>query len=209
MSIPREVHAVWVGGQPPVKEQRLLELNAKLFSGAGYKFKVWTESEIRDLLSNSPELISHMNHIYSIKKFAFLSDIVKTYILFNFGGWVIDADNEFHRSPEHLSGLNWVSGFECFQGRYHPVTAVMGAVKKHKFSKLLLDTYINNPSDAIVMHTNTSWISNYLLEKAGNKDNKRFYCEYFDVDIFPSDFFCGPQVTQNTVAQHHFSGSWL
>lgn len=210
MSIPKVVHAVWIGGSvPPSKEARLLELNGKFFSGAGYSYKVWGDDDINSLFSDAPILKAHFDYIVSSRKFAFASDIIKSFVLKNFGGWVSDADNEFFKSPDIFSGLNWVSGFENFHGQYHPITAVMGAVKDHKFSGLLLDTYLNNPVDAIISHTNTSWISDYLLRHGGNRENKRFYSSQYDVDIFPSEYFCGPEKNENTISHHLFSGSWL
>lgn len=210
MSIPNSVHAVWVGGNPyPEKEKQLITINQKLLNESGFTYKVWTEEDIYQALPADSIARQFFDFCLERKKYAFASDIVKTYLLYTLGGWVVDADNEFLKSPITFAGLNWVSGFENYKGHTSPITAVMGAIPQHRFSKLLLDTYGANNFEDIISLPNTQWISSYLINHGGNKSNQRFYSQDYDVDIFPCDYFCGPEITDNTIALHHFSGSWL
>lgn len=210
MPIPNLVHAVWVGGNPlPDKERTLFRLNRRLLTNVGFEYILWKEDEIDHLLPKSSIFRNFYDYCMERKRFAFASDIVKMFILCTKGGWISDADNEFLKPPTAFSGLNWVSGFENYNGAINPITAVMGATPNHLFSRALLHTYENNKFEVMVSMPNTRWISQYLLNHGGNRENIRFYSKHFDVDIFPSDYFCGPELTENTVSLHHFSGSWL
>lgn len=205
--IPQIVHVVWVGGQPmPEKEAYCLARNREVLSS--HQVMLWTDDNIGELVPDVEPLKTFLNFAAQQKKWAFVSDLVKTLALVRIGGWSIDADNEFFVEPNRFRRMHWVSGFENWHGRISPITAVMGAVPQHRFSKTLLAVYGNNDPAEITSMPNTAWISNILLQSGAVNNNERQYVEGCDVHLFPDHVFSGPDKTADTVAHHHFSASW-
>jgi len=205
--IPRMAHVIWVGGAPmPEKETACLERNREVLSH--YDLLLWGDDDIAPLTEGLPEVARFIEFARAHRKWAFVADAMKMVILARHGGWVLDADNEFLQAPDAFSRFHWVSGFENWNGLQSPITAVMGAVPDHKFTKLLLSAYINSPHAELCSVPNTQWISRVLCNHGMNRDNRRQYVEALDVEIFPDHVFCGPRRNGHSVALHHFTASW-
>lgn len=206
--IPKVINVIWVGGGDlPEKEARCIGLTRERL--VGYEFRLWGDDDVPFIVDRYPLLQRFVEYAYENKKWAFLSDMVKMYILVEFGGWVMDADNEFVCPPSAYERHHWVSGFENWKGLVHPITAIMGAVPQHSFSRLLLSAYVSNDPNRLCEVPNTRWIS-HLLEKNGcRKDDTRQYIDALDVQVYPHSVFCATTKMPETVAFHHFSGSWL
>lgn len=208
--IPRLAHSIWVGNNHiPEKEKFCLEINREKLGSFGYDFKIWTDKDVINLIDGNEKLKLFFEYAYACRKWAFISDCVKMILLTRFGGWVLDADNEVLKSFDPFSRHHWVSGFENYHGQYAPITATMGGVPDHKFSRMLLDVYQSNSPENICNVPNTRWISSVLIKNGMNIKNKRQYIDALDVEIFPAEIFCGPNATEDTVTLHHFSGSWV
>lgn len=206
--IPRQVNVVWVGGGAiPAKEIRCIdESRANL---ADYELRLWTDDDVPQIVDQHPGVRAFVEYAYSERKWAFLADMVKMYVLAADGGWVMDADNEFVSPPTPYERHHWVSGFENWRGILHPITAIMGSVPQHEFSRLLFSVYANNDPARISSMPNTHWISHILLSHGCRTDGTRQYVEPLDVELYPYSVFCAKERTRDTVAFHHFSGSWL
>lgn len=206
--IPRLAHVFWVGGAPmPKKEAQCLERNAEVFGG--YELVLWGDEDLPMLCASQPEIARFMDHAREHRKWAFMADAMKMLVLARFGGWAFDADNEFLQPPDAYARLHWVSGFENWRGLHSPITAVMGAVPGHAFTHALLAVYARSAPERMCGVPNTRWISDTLYQHGMNRDNRRQYVEALDVEIFPDHVFCGPRIDGQTVALHHFSGSWV
>jgi len=205
--IPRVVHVVWVGdAQMPEKEAYCLARNREVLSS--YKVMLWNDANIGELVPDIAQIRSFLEFAVQQRKWAFVSDLVKVLALVRIGGWSIDADNEFFVPPEPFRRMHWVSGFENWHGRISPITAVMGGVPHHRFSKTLLGVYSSYDPAQIISMPNTAWISNILVQGGVENNNARQYSEQHDVQLFPDHVFSGPERNSETVAHHHFSASW-
>lgn len=205
--IPKICNVVWLGSEMPSREKIFLENNKKVLSN--YTFNVWNNETIKELIVKHPAE-SFINQAIQDKKWAFAADAIKLVALEKFGGWSIDADNEILKTFDDFSHLNWVSGFETYNGRIKPITAVWGAIPSHLFTKKLLSTYWTTDYSYLVTKANTKWISKILFSNGILCDNSKQYCKELDVTIYPSNVFCGPMVDGlDTYALHHFNGSWL
>jgi len=203
-------NVIWVGAsEMPIKEATCVERTRKVLDASGYSFQLWDNDMVMNLASNWPDAQDFLKIAFEQSKWAFIADCAKAMILVKTGGWVLDADNELLQPLLPFRRFHWVSGFENFKGMYLPITAVMGGVCGHKFSRRLLRVYSKSNVDAIFSMPNTSWISKILVDEGMNLRNERQYIEKLDVEIFPEDTFCGTNPTENTVSIHHFSGSWL
>jgi mannosyltransferase OCH1-like enzyme len=205
--IPKIVHVVWVGGKPmPEKESYCLARNREVLSS--HQVILWNDDNVRSLIPDMEPIKNFFEFAAANKKWAFVSDLVKVLALVRIGGWSIDADNEFFVEPNQFRRMHWVSGFENWNGHISPITAVMGAIPQHIFSRMLLGVYSNNDPNEIVSMPNTAWISSLLLKAGAVNNNQRQYVSGLDVQLFPDFVFSGPEKNADTVSHHHFSASW-
>ena len=175
----------------------------------GYEYKLWSEDNF-DIDSNQ-----YVKEAYEARKFAFVSDYVRLYALYNEGGLYLDTDVEVLK-PFHP--LMQLSGFIGFEGSKHnPVgTGTIACLRKGEWVTEQLQAYkdahfINSDGTYDIM-TNPIRISR-IMAKNGFIQNGEEQ-DYKDMHIFPTDYFCPRQttgeffLTDNTYCDHHFMGSW-
>lgn len=207
--IPKTVHYCWFGKneKPDDVKQYISEWKNIL---RGYEFKEWNENNF-DICSNL-----YVKQAYEAKKWAFVTDYVRLYALYNEGGIYMDTDVQVLKSIDCLLGNKGFTGFE--DNNLIP-TGIMGAIAKSEWIKELLSdysdrTFIKNDG-TYDLKTNVQSITE-MAEKMGvclNGD-KQFILD--DVIIYPKDYFAPKshltgeiKITKNTYCIHHFSGSWI
>lgn len=206
--IPKTANVIWLGGKDiPEKESYYIGKNQAVLKD--YKFKIWKDDEVKELISSRPNLKRFAEYAFENKIYAQLADLSKLLILEKHGGWTFDTDNEFVSSPDKHLEYNWVSGFENYAGRLMPITAVMAAVPDHKFTKFLISAYEELDPKHICHIPNTEWISNMLFKMGVNNNNEKQYIENLDLTILPYNVFCATKFEEETVSFHHFSGLWI
>jgi mannosyltransferase OCH1-like enzyme len=204
--IPKKFHVVWLGNSMPEKEKNILDTNLKILND--YEFYFWNNDTYKTLIENHP-LADFVEWCIENKRYAFASDVLKLLSIYYYGGWALDSDNEILLNLDKFSNFNWVSGFERFSGKTHPITAAWGAIPEHNFTKILLSYYKNKNFKKLSSTPNTKWISKILIDHGIKNNNKEQYCSYLDVTLFPDYVFCGPEKINETYILHHFKGSWL
>lgn len=118
--IPKIIHFIWFGGNPfPEKVQYCIESWKKYLPD--YQFMLWNE-EAFDVTT-----LPFTEQAYMHKKWAFVSDYVRVYALYKYGGWYLDTDIEIVRPLMSLEQYRLVLGTdeEGF------LTALMGSEKTH------------------------------------------------------------------------------
>lgn len=87
--IPKIIHYIWVGGKPlsPLAEHCLASWQKYL---PEYEIKRWDET-------NSPMDHNYVRAMYAQKKWAFVSDYIRFYVLAREGGIYLDTDLELFR----------------------------------------------------------------------------------------------------------------
>ena len=207
--IPKIIHYCWFGkGEKP-------ELALKCIASwhkhlCGYEFIEWSEDNF-DIACNK-----YVEEAYNSKKYAFVTDYVRLYALYNMGGIYMDTDVEVLKSYDSFLHHNAFSGFES-DGNVP--TGMMAAEKGSIWVEELLKYYDNknfiNLDGSYNMTTNTTVITNYMVEK-GLVLNNSFQDFKGLVTMYPSDYFCPKdhrigvvKLTQNSTCIHHFAGSWL
>lgn len=206
--IPKKIHYCWFGGKelPPLAIKCLNSWKEKL---PDYEICRWDESNF-DLFSNL-----YVREAYENKKWAFITDYARLYILYNHGGIYMDTDVEILKTLDDLLFENAFSGFEHNE---NIPTGIMASKKDNKWIKLLLDYYDDRHfivDDKIDLTTNVVIITNLTKEKYHIRQNNTLQ-RFDDFTIYPSDYFCPKNIitdeiiiTENTYCIHHFSGSWL
>ncbi len=206
--IPKKIHYVWVGDKPkPELVLHCMESWKKYCPD--YEIKEWNNESLKKIDN------LYVSQAFEYKKWAFVSDYLRLYALFNEGGFYFDTDLEVTQNLEPFRHLQFVSGYENYEGNISPVTALMGAEPKQKIIKDLLDEY----DDLSFIHNgkldqtpNTTRISRYFsknfnLNKPYNGSKKSILTQ--GCEIYPSYFFCTPEKEKENYAIHHFSGSWI
>ena len=194
--IPKIIHYCWFGNNPKTK---LIEycLNSWREYLPDYEIIEWNESNF-DINMNS-----FVKKAASDEKWAFVSDYVRAYALYNIGGIYLDTDVEIKMSLDEFLSHGAFSGFET---KGFPFTALWASEKGHIWPEKVLNHYaqMNNWNK----ETNTTIITNLLIDEFNvnpNCDEKQ-ELEY-NIVIYPSSHFC-LDLNVN-YATHHFNGSWL
>lgn len=206
--IPKIIHYCWFGkGKLPELAVKCIESWKKYLPD--YEIKEWNESNF-DINSNK-----YVKEAYENRKFAFVTDYVRLYALYNQGGIYMDTDVEVLKPLDEFLVYEAFSGFES--NNTIP-TGIMASAKGNKWIKLLLNDYNDlsfiNEDGTLNLTTNVVLITNTTKENYDIKLDNTFQ-DLKDVVFYPNDFFCPKDwntgkifLTDNTHTIHHFSGSW-
>ena len=205
--IPKIVHFIWFGGNPyPKKIQHCIDSWHKRLPD--YEFKLWNEESF-DVNS-----IPFTKQAYENKKWAFVSDYVRLYALYNYGGWYLDTDVEVLKSLDPFSEKRIVLGTD----EDGSLTALMGSEKEFYLWKKLLQNYENisfiNDDGSFNQVVNNHYIEDMLREYGFTNENK--YQELSGgIEIYPDDYFHAvsfmkgtKNITKNTYAIHWHTVTW-
>ncbi len=174
-----------------------------------YQIKVWNENNF------DVKICSYTKEAYESNQYAFVSDYVRLYALYNYGGIYFDTDYEVLRNFENLLNADLILGFENPE---KVQTAVMISKKGNPILLQLLQYYDTlhfiDKNNNFLQITNVEIISNYLLKLGLQQNNS--YQKFNNIEVYPSEFFCPLDfnsgyinITENTVGIHAFEGSWL
>ena len=105
IKIPKYIHYCWFGkGEKPDIVKKCIESwKANL---SDYEIIEWNEENF-DINSND-----YVREAYKVKKFAFVSDYVRVYALYNHGGIYLDTDVEVFKSFDEIFNNESFWGFE-------------------------------------------------------------------------------------------------
>ena len=209
MSIPKIIHYCWFGSNPiPELELKCINTWEKYFPD--YELMFWNETTF-DL-----NKYAFAKQAYEKKYFAFVSDFVRAFALQKYGGVYLDTDLEvLSNFTELLEEKEVVLGFEnkTFVG-----TAMMATIPNHfifnEFVKYYENlSFVNSKGDVEII-ANPSILAE-ILKKINIQLNGQE--QFVDgVKVFKREFFFPKKlaegnfrVTDETLAIHHFGGSWL
>lgn len=196
--IPKIIHYVWVGNNPKPKDiKKCMKTWKKHLKD--YKIIEWNESNF--------DISSHpfVKKAYEAKKWAYVSDYIRMYAIYNYGGIYLDTDVLVLENFDKFLNNKVFVGFER---ENYPFTAVFGAEKKNKFIKKLLDYYDNlDAYNFDFENNNTISVSNILINEYGcSKENKEQLLKD-GIKVYKDDILCNPSKNSTTI--HIFTGTWL
>lgn len=206
--IPKTIHYCWFG-RGEKSESIIKCINSWERYLTDYKIVEWNEDNF-DINSNI-----YVKEAYENKKYAFVTDYVRLFVLYNYGGIYMDTDVEIIKNIDIFLTNNAFSSFE--NNNYIP-TGLMGAKKGNEWIKTLLDEYDDlrfvKDDGTLDLTTNVVRITNTTIDKYNLIPNDTFQ-DLGVVTLYPHDYFCPKdwisgkiEITSNTYAIHHFSGSW-
>lgn len=206
--IPKIIHYCWFGPKE-MPEQEKLHLESWKRYCPDYRIMRWSEDTF-DINSNL-----YVKEAYEKKKYAFVTDYVRLYAMYNYGGIYMDTDVEMCKNLDSLLRYPAFSGYES--GNKIP-TGTMGAEQGNPWIGLLLKDYDNisfiRTNGTLDMMTNTERITNTTLSNYSIKLTGK-QIQNDDFVILPFEYLCAKdwetgQVkrTKNTFTIHHFANSW-
>lgn len=206
--IPKVIHYCWFGKKkkPPLVRKCIRSWRRKL---QGYDIIEWNEDNF------NLDLCPFVQEAYRCHMYAFVADVARLYILYNYGGIYLDTDVEVLQNFDSFLSNTAFVGFE-----YDDVVGfgIMGCEKGSSWIRDNLDYYNGkhfiHEDGSMETSANVNAITALLSTKGLAKDNSyQLFPNY--VCVFPKDYFCPMtfedcklEVTCNTVTIHHFSCSW-
>lgn len=206
--IPKVIHYCWFGGNP------LPELAKKCIASwkkycPDYELKLWNEENF-DLNCNA-----YVKEAYEAKKFAFVTDYVRLWVLYNYGGVYMDTDVEVLKPLDRFLVHPAFSGFES--PKIIP-TGIIASEQNGVWVKEELEYYKNlhfkKDDGSYDLTANVIPMTQHFVARGGILNNA-IQDHNGIITLYPVEFFC-PMiscrkiiVTDNTYTIHHFAGSWL
>lgn len=205
--IPKIIHYCWFGrGEMPELAKKCIK-SWKQYC-PDYEIREWNEDNF-DL-----DYCPYVREAYDNKSYAFVTDVVRLYALYNEGGIYMDTDVELIKSIDTLLKYDGLMGYETSD---RISTALIACRKQLPIIKSFLDDYKDNhfvlDDGTFDIQTNVTRITE-KCRQFGMQPNG----EYQEIDgliILPVDFLCPKDyktkeihITKNTLCIHHFGESW-
>lgn len=210
LTVPEDekiIHYCWFGGNEltPLAKKCIKSWEKYM---PDYKIIRWDESNF------NPDQIPFTSQAYKDKCWAYVSDYVRFWAVYNYGGFYLDTDVELLKSLRLLS-----PNFFAIEKGYNLVAPGLGfrANKGSQIIKNVLDWYESND---FVFKDRFSYTSPIILHKEltklgykeGREDKTTKFREFI---IYSSEFLCPKdnttqitKITENTHSIHHYVGSW-
>lgn len=211
--IPKIIHYCWFGGNESSKKMKFCLETWKKFL-PDYEIKEWNDENIKEI--SSPYLDVARDN----KMLAFMSDYVRFWALYNYGGIYLDTDVEVLKSFDSLLSNDFFVGLELCTSYPSIGTATIGAIKNLELVKDILNMYDNhNPirenGHFDYFSTSPKLLVNFIKEKYGY-DFKKMSFNYQVTEflpnckVFPEDYFSAHKSgkTENSYCKHLFAGNW-
>lgn len=206
--IPKIVHYCWFGkGEKNQKIKECMKSWKKYLPD--YEIIEWNEENF------AINCNQYVKEAYENKKWAFITDYVRLYVLYHYGGIYMDTDVEVLKSLDIFLKNQAFSGFE--DENYIP-TGIMGSVKKHIWIEKLLKFYEDKhfiENGKLDLTPNTQTITDITKKEFHLILNNRKQFLKEGLVLYPKDYFCPKNhyngkiyLTKNTYTIHHFNGSW-
>lgn len=207
--IPKKIHYCWFGGNelPPLAIKCIQSWRKYC---PDYEIIEWNEHNF------DVDSCDYVKEAYAAKKWAFVSDYARFYILYHEGGVYFDTDVELIRPLDRLLREGPFMGFE----NVHKVNPGLGlaACKGNAIYGEVLEFYRNAhflQEDGMLNLTTIVDYTTDILIKHGLKEGTEPQ-KINDIIIYPKEYF-NPmdmdsgkiQTTSNTVSIHHYAASWV
>lgn len=214
--IPKIIHYCWFGGNPlPDSVQKCIKSWKKFLPD--YEIKEWNESNF------DVNMIPFTREAYAAKKYAFVSDVARFFILYNEGGLYFDTDVEVVSSLDDILAHGAYMGVEVpsKEGSMPAVNPGLGLAAEagNKVLRSVLDHYQTqhflDENGQQIPGTVVSHTTEVLAKEYGLQPNNEIQ-SLDGVTIYPQDFF-NPfndatgvlNKTKNTRSIHWYSKTWI
>lgn len=213
--IPKVIHYCWFGGNPlPKLAERCIKSWKKYLPD--YEIKEWNETNF------DVNCCDYVSEAYNSKKWAFVSDYARFWILYNYGGIYFDTDVEVIKNMSNIIAAGAFMGCEMvgsstieFDLGINPGLG-LGVDPGNELFKEILDLYDGLHFKSGVAHIPTVVdYTTHILKKHGwVGDNE--VSKIGGIIIYPPEYFCPYNlstgkinITDRTVSIHHYAATWF
>lgn len=209
--IPKVIHYCWFGGN---KKTKLIKKCIKSWKKYCPEYKIieWNENNY-----NINQSCSYVREAYQEKKWAFVSDYVRLWVVYHYGGIYLDTDVELIKNIDCLLDHPAFFGFQ--DSKYIATGLGFGAEKGNSVIKCMLDDYLScqfclgkGEIDVTPCPVRNTRAIAHLL---GTEIDTTTINSIQDAVLYPKEFFspidCKTLImekTENTISIHWFIGSW-
>ena len=206
--IPRIIHYCWFGGaEPPEEVKRCIKSWEQ--HCPGYQIIRWDEANY------DYTKYTFAKEAYEQKKWAFVSDVARLDVVYQYGGIYLDTDVELVKPIDFLLEEQAFMGIE--KGRFVATGLGFGAQAGHKLIAENLDAYSQMKfimNDGNLNLIPCPRVTTTILEQYGFKRKDEMQI-IEGIKIFPSEYFCpmllsdgSAEITNKTISIHHYAGTW-
>lgn len=213
--IPKIIHYCWFGHNPlPESAKKCIESWKKYFPD--YEIKEWNEENF------NVRCCRYVQEAYDEKKYAFVSDYARFFILYNHGGLYFDTDVEVISSFEDILKEGQFMGCEIVSINNGEVLGInpglgMAAEKGDAVLKTMLlhyesESFLNKDKQIITIVKRTT----DLFEKEGYNIHENAIQKILEYRIYSTEYFAPLNVlnhqllvTHNTHSIHNYSATWI
>lgn len=201
------IHYCWFGGNK--KSPLIMDCIASWRKYLpDYEIKEWNETNF------DVNICRYVAEAYQAKKWAFVSDYARCYILYKYGGLYFDTDVEVLKPLDELLNNPLVALEDD-----HAINTglIMFCQPGNDFCKWMLDSYNN---DIFLKEDGT--LNLYTVCQRGTEYFKKYGFVEEDklqsvagFTIYPTEYFCpyrygkDVMITDNTYTFHHYAASWF
>lgn len=209
--IPCKIHYCWFGGNPlPDLARKCIDSWKKYFPD--YEIIEWNENNF------DVNIIRYTSEAYKAKKYAFVSDYARFWILYKYGGLYFDTDVEIIKNMDDIIQKGPFMGCEKDSEFVVAPGLGLGSTPGLPFYKEVLDYYSHisfiNDNGSYNQVTVVDHVTSILVKNGLKKTNDIQCCA--GIYIYPTDFFCPMDqntgellITNNTRSIHHYMASWI
>lgn len=213
--IPKVIHYCWFGRNP------LPELAVKCIASwkkylPDYEIKEWNEDNF-DVNS-----IPYTAEAYQAKKYAFVSDYARFWILYKYGGLYFDTDVEVIKNMDEIIARGPFMGCENKASGTNVASVApglgLGVNPGFALYKEMLEMYAGlhfiRPDGSYDQTTVVAMTTNLLCKHGLCASNQIQQCA--GIWIYPKEYLCPKdyetgklEMTENTLSIHHYDASWM
>ena len=200
--IPKIIHYCWYGkNEIPIEQQKLINHWKELMPD--YKFYFWNDENLEELKDSFNNLA--ITNAYNDKKFAFLPDIIRFYVLKKYGGIYLDTDVKVNKKFDDLLNSKMFIGyiFNCLLG-----TAIIGSEANHPFVDKAYEKCVNLINHRSYIVSN-NWFTQLLLDSYSDFLLTDKNTRLNNIDIYSRHYF--EKISKDTMSgysQHLCAGAW-
>ena len=208
--LPKTIHYCWFGGNE--KPELAKKCIASWMSHCpDFELREWNEDNFS--LDDCPQ---YVRDAYAAKKYAYVTDYVRLWVLHRYGGFYMDTDVELLQNLDAFLEDAGMIGFE--NNNFVNSGQMLAAEAGHPVLQEMMDCYekiefyIEDGSMYLLgcPHVNTDVLVRHGLVRNGQEQNVAGF------HIYPADWFnpldsaTGELIkTTNTVSIHWYSMSWI
>ena len=210
--IPKIIHYCWFSGE---KKPRLIRRCIRSWK------KILPEYEIRCWDANSFDFdsVPYVKEAFRLKKWAFVSDYVRFYALYKYGGIYLDTDVEVRKRLDSFLDTDFFCGTEVFRnGTYvgiNPDAAQLGSCAGNPILKDCMNYYENHefiiPEEGIAHIVTSPILLGKVLTKYGYLYKDEYQVLENNITIYPNSVLSHVYTPSKdkSYTVHYFENSWI